>query len=69
AALKGAAPFEVRALALRAITGAPAAGAFTAGGQGSADEWPVAAQIAKRVAEKLANDTELAPVLAQTFRL
>lgn len=69
AALKGAAPFEVRAMALRAITGAPAADAFTDGGlPDSASEWPVASHIAKRVAGRLADDTELARVLAQTFR-
>jgi NAD(P)-dependent dehydrogenase (short-subunit alcohol dehydrogenase family) len=70
AALKGAAPFEVRAMALRAITGAPAAGAFTMRDhEDSANEWPVASQIAKRVAGRLADDPELASVLAQAFRL
>lgn len=70
AALKGVAPFEVRAMVLRAITGAPAAGAFTTRlHDAGANEWPVASQIAKRVADRLAVDPELAPMLAQTFRL
>lgn len=69
AALKGAAPYELRAMALRAITGAPAMGAFTKVGIRSSDaNWPVASQILKRVAGAVSDDPVASDVLAQTFK-
>jgi len=70
AALKGATPFELRAMMLRAITGAPAPDAFT-GKQASArtDDRPVASEIVARVARGISEDPAAAEVLARTFGL
>ena len=69
-ALKGMCPYELRAFALRAIVGAPAAGAFTdrAGQQGETD-WPIAQQVLARIANAAAQDPAAAAVAADTFRL
>lgn len=69
AALKGAAPYEFRAIALRAITGAPGKGAFTSLGLRSSEaDWPVTSQILKRVASAVHDDPSASEVLAQTFK-
>lgn len=68
AALKGAAPYELRAMVLRALTGAPAPGAFTPGGPAnSAADWPIASRILARVVTRTGEDSGAADVLARTF--
>lgn len=70
AALKGVAPYEVRAFALRAITGAPAPGAFVSPPQDSGDDaWPIASEVVARVAQATAEAPDAAAALAAAFGL
>lgn len=70
AALKGAAPYEVRAFVLRAITGAPAPGAFVDGGEtDKSGDWPLATEVLARVAEATARAPDAAQALASAFGL
>ena len=69
AALKGAAPYEVRALALRAIVGLPGPGALVgaSGSPSSADETPVAEEVMQIVMNAAGKDPELTSTLRRTF--
>jgi len=72
AALKGATPYETRAFALRAITGAPGPGSFCATQSAAATtetEWPVASQVLKRVADAIGREPDAAFQMARIFRL
>lgn len=69
AALKGAAPYEVRALALRAIVGLPGPGALvdTPSAQPPAGDMPVAEEVLQITLDAARKDPELASVLKRTF--
>lgn len=68
AALKGSGPFELRAMVLRAITGAPGPGALAGSdGQGPTGDWPVASRVLQRVAQSVAQDRQAPGVLAAMF--
>lgn len=68
-ALKGAAPYEVRAFALRAITGAPGPDAFVNRPSPGTEAWPVASEVLGRVAQAVASDPAAGATLAKAFGL
>lgn len=68
AALKGAAPYEARALALRAIVGLPGPGAFV-DGPAPAEQNATLAEVLQLVLAAAKSDPLLAQTVAQTFAL
>jgi NAD(P)-dependent dehydrogenase (short-subunit alcohol dehydrogenase family) len=67
--LKGAFPYEVRAMILRAIIGAPGRGALKAEGGVEETSWPVADQVLARITKGLESDPQAMSVLAAAFGL
>ena len=70
AALKGAAPFETRALLLRAICGLPGPGAYCATGAETPDlAYPVLTDVLGVALDRAGKDPALAAMLARSFGL